>query len=935
MNKKTKIFISIITLVIMLSPALLSAQSYVINAVENNGNPGGLNTEGDNTNTNWVSIIEGLQEENVWTDPQTIPFDFEFFGSEVIEFKCSLNGLITFSIDASDEIANNNVNLPSADLPENTLACFWDEFAIDGATYSTIYTKTFGTAPSRQFWVRYSSFEYSNYNYSYFSAVFEETTNKIYFIDHNYYAGGPGSATIGVQQNSSSAVQISSSPDYVFQGSGGYSDSNNDYFEFIPTGSTIDLSINPEPVNNAQDIAINSDLNWEFGAGVETYDLLLDTAYPPTNMVVNNATAETGFYDADILLNDTVYYWQIIGRNTSREELSGSIWNFKTEKESQILPFTEDFENDLSNWSVVNSVNGSVSASPGLPYSGEQSARFIASGGMVTSSLNVRLEASINPTLSFWYLIRNNTTNDITVDIKESGATSWTETIWNMPTTSDPNEYIFIEIDLTAYDTEDGPFRIRLNGRAFQQGYMIYEWVFIDDVEISSVTLFPPSELAVEEENGIFSWNEPTSNTPESYNVFLDGTFLESTTEMQYQFIGLTDGQTYIAGVQAVYANATSEIATVEFIYSPYFEPPSNLSVNEITGLFSWNAPAEQIPNSYDIYLDDVFLETITETEYQFTNLEYGNSYIAGISAVYDEGISTIFDYEFYYFPIIPPGNLIAEVQTYNDILLSWEFPTNGTRTLLGYKIYKDNIEILEISDTEIYTYIDNGVEPGDRTYYVTAIFENNESEPSNICNVNVVLPIPQNLSGYFVEPNILLTWDAVNSQRDLLSYSVFRDEELIASDINGTNYSDVNVENGTYSYNVVAVFDGDWESDFSNEVIVEVNVASNDDLIPIATKLLNSFPNPFNISDTKRNATTTISYTLTAQDAKNAKLQIYNLKGQLIKTFTSTQIGSEGQSSILWNGTDNFGKQMPAGIYLYQLQAGKYSKIKKMTLIK
>jgi len=41
------------------------------------------------------------------------------------------------------------------------------------------------------------------------------------------------------------------------------------------------------------------------------------------------------------------------------------------------------------------------------------------------------------------------------------------------------------------------------------------------------------------------------------------------------------------------------------------------------------------------------------------------------------------------------------------------------------------------------------------------------------------------------------------------------------------------------------------------------------------------------------------------------------------------------GYRSVIWDATNNFGKPVSAGIYLYQIQAGEYISTKKMVLLK
>ena len=57
--------------------------------------------------------------------------------------------------------------------------------------------------------------------------------------------------------------------------------------------------------------------------------------------------------------------------------------------------------------------------------------------------------------------------------------------------------------------------------------------------------------------------------------------------------------------------------------------------------------------------------------------------------------------------------------------------------------------------------------------------------------------------------------------------------------------------------------------------------------------------------------------------------LTIYNLRGQKVKTLLSAYLLS-GFHSLEFDASD-----LPSGIYLYQLQAGRYGETKKMVVLK
>lgn len=89
----------------------------------------------------------------------------------------------------------------------------------------------------------------------------------------------------------------------------------------------------------------------------------------------------------------------------------------------------------------------------------------------------------------------------------------------------------------------------------------------------------------------------------------------------------------------------------------------------------------------------------------------------------------------------------------------------------------------------------------------------------------------------------------------------------------------------------------------------------------------LSNYPNPFN-------PTTTIKFSVT-QTSSFVTLEIYNIKGQKIKSLLSDQIEA-GEHSIIWNGKDSAGKNVGSGVYLYKLKVNNKTEIvKKCMLLK
>jgi hypothetical protein len=81
--------------------------------------------------------------------------------------------------------------------------------------------------------------------------------------------------------------------------------------------------------------------------------------------------------------------------------------------------------------------------------------------------------------------------------------------------------------------------------------------------------------------------------------------------------------------------------------------------------------------------------------------------------------------------------------------------------------------------------------------------------------------------------------------------------------------------------------------------------------------------PNPFLNS-------TTISFSLAR--SQKVSLNIYDVAGALVKSFLTTQTIEPGMHHFTWNGKDEKGNALPAGIYFVKFTAGNYSEVKKVS---
>jgi len=85
------------------------------------------------------------------------------------------------------------------------------------------------------------------------------------------------------------------------------------------------------------------------------------------------------------------------------------------------------------------------------------------------------------------------------------------------------------------------------------------------------------------------------------------------------------------------------------------------------------------------------------------------------------------------------------------------------------------------------------------------------------------------------------------------------------------------------------------------------------------------NYPNPFNPS-------TTVWVNL--PQAGNTTVNIYNVKGQVVKTLASGSM-TAGQHTLVWNGEDNAGRPCSSGLYFYRVSTPQGSVTHKMMMLK
>ena len=189
----------------------------------------------------------------------------------------------------------------------------------------------------------------------------------------------------------------------------------------------------------------------------------------------------------------------------------------------------------------------------------------------------------------------------------------------------------------------------------------------------------------------------------------------------------------------------------------------------------------------------------------------------------------------------------------------------------------------------------------------------------------------PENFTINAEETYVVLDWDPVSSD-DFQYYLLERSTDsefstnLIANYLPTNQYEDHDIEYDTeYFYRVSYNEGGEWSE--HSEVIsitLEWMDISRPKALPIHFRLHQNYPNPFNPE-------TYITYDLPEDGF--VSVDIYDMRGVLIKTLVN-DVQPRGYRTIKWNGTNDNGQKVSAGLYLYRIEAMNFTDTKKMMLL-
>jgi hypothetical protein len=256
----------------------------------------------------------------------------------------------------------------------------------------------------------------------------------------------------------------------------------------------------------------------------------------------------------------------------------------------------------------------------------------------------------------------------------------------------------------------------------------------------------------------------------------------------------------------------------------------------------------------------------------------------------------------------------------------------------LNYSFYDGLIwsSPLQINESSIYV---NSLNFAAQSNDLYSMWQDDNSTYIKYRQYDAIPLAPQNLSVSASASNHpLLNWTK-NNEADLDHYNVYKyayAEQgwyLLGTTANNS-FEDVNetyitggaVANEHWVYYKITAVDKDpnpFESAYSNQVGARVKGAA---LEKISNSALNeysldqNYPNPFNPS-------TKISYSIKEEGL--VKLKVYDVLGKEVATLINENKPA-GNYEVEFNAS-----QLPSGMYIYKIQSGQFSDVKKMLLTK
>ena len=163
----------------------------------------------------------------------------------------------------------------------------------------------------------------------------------------------------------------------------------------------------------------------------------------------------------------------------------------------------------------------------------------------------------------------------------------------------------------------------------------------------------------------------------------------------------------------------------------------------------------------------------------------------------------------------------------------------------------------------------------------------------------------------------------------DFYPVETFGQIDTLVEATSDTFYSITGLEDGTYYYQVRAMdAQFQWSSWSNREAVCVHNVGlltQGQAEPPLSYGLSQNYPNPFNSS-------TQFTYSLPKRS--RVRIEIYNILGEKVVTLIDG-VEEPNFYRVSWDGLNEAGKKMTSGVYFCRIQAGEFSKVRKIIFLR
>jgi len=193
-----------------------------------------------------------------------------------------------------------------------------------------------------------------------------------------------------------------------------------------------------------------------------------------------------------------------------------------------------------------------------------------------------------------------------------------------------------------------------------------------------------------------------------------------------------------------------------------------------------------------------------------------------------------------------------------------------------------------------------------------------------------------------YIDNSVVINW-TTSYENEVVGFNIYRSENNDFDSANKVNTSIID-GNGTttdphsYSFTDITanvyqsyfywleVIDLGAESNIYGSIMYQTNLDTETQDMQQEIVLSQNSPNPFSQN-------TTISYSI-PQNISKAKLEIFNIKGQLVRSY-SISGSNNRENETNWDGKDGYGADVADGVYFYRLITDEKVKTQKMILMR